>query len=80
MVEGNEVVAEEAYIGHRLVHTSQQGSGPVVVRVEPPQTADKAVVENPHGSDLDLPRVDVEANPVGKAPHTGHMLACLGVR
>jgi len=80
MVEGIGVVAEATYIERRLVHTSQRGSESVVVRVGPPQVADKAVEGNLHGSDLDLPRVAVEANPVGKAPHTGHMVACLGVR
>lgn len=80
MAEGTEVVAEAAYIGRRLVHTSQQGFESVVVQVESPQAVDKAVEGTLHGSDPDLPRVAVEANPVDKALHTDHMLACLGVR
>ncbi len=79
MVEGIEV-AEAAYIERRLVHTFQQGSGSVVVRVEPPQAADKAVEDDLRGSDPDLPCVVAEANPADKVPHTGHTLACLGVR
>ena len=79
MVEGIEV-DEAAYIERRLVHTFQQGSESVVVRVGPPQAADKAVEGNLRGSDPDLPRVAAEANPVDKVPRIGHRLACLGVR
>lgn len=80
MIEGIEV-AEAAYIEHRLVHTFQQGSESVVVRVGPLQAADKAVEDNLHGSGPDPPRVVAEVDPVDdKVPHTGHTLACLGVR
>ena len=80
MIEGIEV-AEAVYIERRLVHTFQQGSDSVVVRVGPLQAADKAVEDNLHGSDPDLPHVVAEVDPVGdKVRQTGHTPACLGVR